>query len=122
MTKFLLACDNAADDSMCPDGEPVVPNYPSGPQNTFLGAKSGKLCMTAEVRQCQDGLGLLLDGLSTQYPGLPRSLHKAYIVETAVAADSLAEGVKLRLVSSYDNADLVADDGSVTNLWKKQPL
>jgi hypothetical protein len=120
-TAFLIACDNPIYDSLCPDGEPVIPNYPSGPQNTFLGTESFKPCTLAKVGVC-DNINDILDRLCTQFPGLPRTLHKAYVVETAVAVHGLSVGTRVRLFSTYDSAELTTEDGKTIRLWSKQPL
>lgn len=122
-TPFLVACDSPVDfEMLCPDGEPVIPNFPSGPQNTFIGTRSFKLCTLATVGLCSDRLNDMLERISRQFPGLPKSFHKSYIVETAVAAHGMLAGTKVRIVSSYDKVELVTDAGDVINLWSTQPL
>jgi len=121
-TKFLVANSgtNVADE-FCPDGELVIPNFPSGPMNTFIGVKTHKPCLSAKVAEVNANLSRVLEDSVKYYPGLPRPYIKAYIVETAVAADGLKVGTNVKIVSDYDTATLVDADGNTIQLWDSQP-
>lgn len=105
-------------------GEPVVPWFPTTPQNTFVGIESFGFTPYAEVLDQQDvDLDLYLRRLCKQYPGLPEVLHRRYVIETAKAAASFAQGTKFQIFTDSDTAKLkVRDHDTIVTLWTKQPL
>lgn len=122
---FLVSSGGAVAEGVCPDGETVIPNYPSGAFGTFISAESFLVCSSAVVAPltgARADLDAMRDKLATQFPGLPVSLHTRYVLETAVAAATIGVGVNVRLEASYDRASLVTAGGTVVTLWDKQPI
>ena len=122
---FLVSCGGTGAEGTCADGETVIPNYPSGPPGTFISTESFQVCSSAYV-ELLSGERADLDAmharLSEQFPGLPPSLHRTYVVETALAAARLGAGMKVRVESDYDRTVLVTETRVSVPLWDKQPL
>ena len=125
-------------ETWAPPGEPVVPNFPTGDRNTFLGVKSFKPVPYGRVTDI-DGLDpdTLVETLADRYKGLPKPLLSSYVVEMAVFAynmpiglvcqpylDDDGERLTIRVVSVPDgdkHSGGVAED-DVYAVWEKQPV
>lgn len=82
-----------------PAGEPVVPWFPLG-DNVFVSATSFKKSLFAEVVIINESadvyLNKLLQQLSAEYPGIPATLHKQYVLKTAAGANALEAGTRVQ--------------------------
>ena len=106
------------------DGEPVVPNFPTGQQNTFLSIRSHKPAYYARVvDMARMSLDVELQALAKYYPGLPKEMLSAYLMSTAVAAAELPIGTVVQIHATYDEAKLVLRDGTLAyTMWSEQPI
>ncbi len=122
---FLVAADKTPAEDMCPAGEPVIPTYPAGPLNTFIGTKTFKPCATASVTFLQGAdadMDAMCARLMKQFPGLPEKMHQAYVVKTALSAAEIGINHRVSAVVNYDEASLAVDDGRIITMWDKVPL
>ena len=105
-------------------GTPVVPNFPTGPQNTFLGLLDFKDVPYARVVELTKvSIDELAGILKKQYPGLPAGLCDAYVTRTASVAAQLAIATICQIYTTEDSAriKLVGKDEFYT-LWTQQPI
>ena len=118
-------------DQWAAGGEAVVPWFPATIQHVFLTVPGYKKAPYAKVADAQVDPDTLVDALCQQYPGLPRTLHEAYVLATGRAALKFPIGTKLRIRVMPDEAILytlledeeAADSESVQlSLWKSQPV
>lgn len=123
--KFLVAqcAEKYVDDQMALDGELVIPNFPTGPTNTFLSISSALPSLYARTAWIPD---LSLDKqhavLCKRYPCLPKSMLETYLIETAVAAAKVEVGTILHVYATYDIMKLaIKDTDTQITLWTKQP-
>lgn len=125
--KYLIASAlaNAGVDpsDWAPVGEPVVPWYPATLNNAFLAIGSFKPALVVAVEEVDLDPDTLADKLTSEYPGLPRVLHRNYVFATAVAAAKYPLGTKLMITITEDSAVLheVGTTRTLT-LWDSQPL
>ena len=107
-----------------PNGEAVVPNVPTGAQNTFLGVPSFKTVPYARVADCPTlNIDKLAADLKHEYPGLPASLWDAYVMETAKLASRLPVGTICQIFIDEDSAAVMpVDRQEIYTLWAEQPL
>ena len=104
-------------------GEPVMPNFPTGYANSFLGADTFRPAMRAEVR---DFPGLDIDKLARklceQFPGLPKRMLDAYVLETAKAAHELPLGAECNVYTTWDTAKIMdLATGKIHVMWDRLP-
>lgn len=110
--------------SWADDGDVVIPNFPTGPQNTFVSVVSCKPAYYARVADVADmTLDDTLPVLRKDYPGLPVELLATYLLETAAVADKLPVGTIVQVYITYDKAEIVVKGGGDRYvLWTKQPI
>ena len=102
----------------------MVPNFPTGVENTFLGTLSWLPVPYAHVDDV-DGVTLddIADRMKTQYPGLPGELHEAYVLATAKAAAALPIRALLQVYVDADSAKLAqVNHHELYTLWDQQPI
>lgn len=104
--------------------EPVIPNFPTGAQNTFLTIPSFRAVHHVLVEdRPAPSLDDLLLVLKKQFPGLPEELLSTYLLETATAAHTYELGTKLQIFVTEDEAKLMnTNTGQLLYLWKTQPI
>jgi len=123
MTKFLIADQENPNKDMCRDGEIVVPAFPSNECNMFLGLESFRLCRMARVALIEDDIFSALPvRMEKEFPGLPSTMHRQYVLQTAIACSDRVLGEKVNIMSTYDTYELVFGGNHVVKLWDKQPL
>lgn len=125
--KFLVAVNGASEEMRerwAAAGEPVVPNFPVGAPNTFLGVNSYKPAVEAKVAEVPGlDIDILAKQLKGQYPGLPGVMLETYILETAIAAQRLHDGRRLLIFVDDDTAKLkVVELEEYYTLWTRQPI
>lgn len=104
------------------NGEPVVPWFPAPVRNMFLSIASWRFTPYAIVVSQELNLDELVNQLAAKYPGLPRTLHENYVLETAVAAAQLPVGTRVRPIITTDEAAIqVVNEDRVITLWTEQP-
>ena len=126
--KYLFSCrpefvqDKDAD-MFADEGEPVIPGFPAPCDNLFISILSFKKAIHAVVTDADVDCDELCARLCVQYPGIPKSLHEAYIYHTARAADAMAPGTRFRLYVTPDKATLHEIGGTerLYHLWEEQP-
>lgn len=105
------------------EGAPVIPWFPAPPENVFLVIGEWTKVSSAYSRNVDIDLDKLAEELCQHYPGLPRSLHENYLLETAVAASTLPDGRRVRIFVDTDSAKIQdADTEDIRVLWVKQPV
>jgi hypothetical protein len=105
-------------------GSPVVPTFPTGAQNTFLGALDFKPVPYARVALVTDlNLDEIAGLLKKQFPGLPSELIDTYVLETAKLALKLPHDTLCQIYIDDDTAKVkVVDTELFYTLWSKQPV
>jgi hypothetical protein len=105
-------------------GEPVVPTFPTGAPNTFLGLHSFREVPYAQVVAGTFDPDEWADSLKAQFPGLPGELHEAYLMETIKVAILLEPGTVVQIYTDADSARIKAvdDDAHIYTLWNQQPI
>jgi hypothetical protein len=107
------------------DGEPVIPNFPTGAVDTFLGVQQHRPAYYARVAELPDfDLELEVKRLKSYYTGLPESMLLAYLLETAVCAAQFQVGTILQIRISEERAEIYLRGEPETNytLWDRQPI
>lgn len=105
------------------DGEPVMPNFPTGPQNTFLGLKSYRPAYYARVVELDLSLDNLLQQLVKYYPGLPESMLSEYLMQTALVAATIPLDTVVHLYADCNKAEIaVRGTEQLYTLWTEQPI
>lgn len=104
-------------------GEPVMPNFPTGYSNSFLGTISFKPTMKAEVKEFPElNLDEMVDRLHKQYPGLPRSMLETYVLETAKAAYEIEPGSECSVYNTWEATSILdLATGELHTLWTTLP-
>ena len=108
-----------------PDGEPVVPNFPTGQRNTFLSAVSFKAIPYARVSEVQLDPDELARNLSARYKCLPVAMLEAYVLEIAKLAHGLSLGAVCQCYIDDDGERvciMLPELEAVHTLWDKQPI
>jgi hypothetical protein len=105
-------------------GEPVIPNFPTGPINTFLGIETHKITPYATISDNPDtDLDSLVNRLAAAFPGLPKALLSVYVMATAMAAHAFPAGTVLQLFTDGEQLSVRPREGDKPYiLWKQQPL
>lgn len=122
-----LACvqvEMAKGDKWASPGEPVMPNFPTGYANSFLGTATFRPAMRAAVAEF-DGLDPdeMAERLHRQFPGLPRKMLDAYVLETAKVAYAMPLGAECNVYTTWDSAKVMnLNTGELHVLWEQQPL
>lgn len=105
------------------DGSPVIPSFPTGGKDTFMGVACGKENHYARVDEIDVSLNSLRDTLLLQYPGLTEKLIKTYLMESALLASKLPVGTVLKASSTYDTTYLIEVANETQHvLWTQQPV
>lgn len=123
--KFLVAIpkETVNDDKWATAREPVVPCFPSQSSGAFLAVPSFRFSEKAEVAETDADPDVLADELANEYPGLPRTLHENYVMQTFTAAFDSTPGTVYRISVSQKQAMLINDKTAETKiLWQEQPL
>lgn len=106
-----------------PEGEPVVPWYPSSIENVFLSTVSFKRVACAKVVETDADPDEIVERLCEQYPGLPDTLHANYVLGTAKAASELPVNTVVRAFIEPQSAKIQdIETENIVTLWEKQPL
>lgn len=110
-------------------GEPVVPNFPTGARNTFLGTISFKPVPYAKV---MDDPALTLDAvtdigtrLKQRFKCLPHTLLDAYVLEMAKLAQQLPLGQLCTIMLDDDGEGvsvMLLSTNDIYRLWDSQPI
>ena len=105
-------------------GSPVVPNFPTGEQNTFLGVLDFKPVPYARVIAVVNmSLDDIADALKRQFPGLPDGLLDEYVLATAKLAHKLPLNALCQIYTTEDTAKVkVVDAEEFYIMWTKQPV
>ena len=101
--------------------EPVVPCFPSQHTGAFLAVPSFKLADRAEVAETDADPDEMLEALAKEYPGLPRTLHEAYILKTYENVQDLPPGTVCTVSVNQKQALLVPAGRPTVLLWNEQP-
>jgi len=106
-----------------PQGEPVVPWYPATPRNAFIAVDSFRPSQYAKVVDDPAiDIDDIADRLCAEYPGIPKSIHDAYVLGIAKAAHKFEIGTIFNIIVEYDKAQLIEKDGAAIHiLWEKHP-
>ena len=104
-------------------GEPVVPNFPTGYANSFLGVDTFRPAMRARVA---DFPGLDIDAMARklreQFPGLPKSMLDAYVLETAKTAYELPMAAECNIYTTWEQARIMElATGKIHVMWEQLP-
>lgn len=123
---FSVAPDHTSEDfkdTWAPPGEPVVPWYPATLENVFLSTVSFKRVPTARViSDSTVDIDKIADRLKKNYPGLPGSIHEAYVLAIAKAAYEYPVGTQFQIFITKQEAKLkVVGKEDYKLLWDKQP-
>lgn len=137
--KFLVAerREGACQEAGCwaRDGETVVPNFPTGARNTFLGTET---FLPAAYGRVANLPGLDVDDIQARlkgrFKGLPLSLLDEYILAIVKLCTALPVGtvcqqmmtddgetVTIRIVEVPPNSAGVIRE-AIINLWDRQPV
>ena len=101
---------------------PVVPCFPPQSDRAFLCLGSWKLAREAEVAEIDVDPDELAAEMARQYPGIPRTMHDAYIMHTFEAAARRSVGDRVRVLVSQDKATLVnVGKPGVEDMWTSKP-
>lgn len=101
--------------------EPVVPCFPSQHAGAFLAVPSFKLADRAEVAETDADPDEMLEALAKEYPGLPRTLHEAYILKTYENVQDMPLGTVCTVSVNQKQALLVPVGRPTVLLWNEQP-
>jgi hypothetical protein len=113
----------AAGEDWAGGGEPVIPWFPAPVRNVFLSTTSWKFAPYATVIDSTFNLDSIVEALCIHYPGLPRTLHENYVLETAVAASRLSVGNQVSPIINENSAQIqVKDTNKLITLWTAQPI
>lgn len=106
------------------NGEPVVPNLPTGYMNSFLGTSTFKPAIRAVVVNLDNiDIDEIAGSLKTQFPGLPPELFDTYVLETAKAAHAMRAGTVCQVYTSAESAQILdIQTNKAITLWTRQPL
>jgi len=112
-----------AKDQWAPQGEPVVPWYPATLRNAFLAIDSFKPAQYAKVVDDPNiDIDDIADRLCIEYPGIPKSIHNAYVLAIAKAAHKFQVGSAFSIIVEYDRVQLFELGATeVHTLWDKHP-
>ena len=106
-----------------PPGEPVVPNFPTSQPNTFVSTTSFKTVPYAEVVEGEYDPDAHVLKLCAQFPGLPKELHEAYVLETVKCALNMKPGTVVQVYTGDNFARIAVVNGSdIHTLWTEQPI
>ena len=122
MLFLVSAVSQKSDRSTAQAGEPVVPNFPVPPSNTFLSLASWNYCALASVAEIAADPDTLLKGMVKQFPGLPAKLHENYIVAVATAVANDTPGTRYSVITGEQTQLINNETGAVNTLWTRQPL
>lgn len=124
--KFLVCLPGTltTGDKWASAGEPVVPNFPTGYANSFLGSESFKPTMKAIVVEVPDlDIDVMSAVLQKQFPGLPKRMLDTYVLETAKAAHELPLGAECNVYTSWESTKIMdIGTGKLHVLWEKPPV
>ena len=126
--KFLMSLHREGAEAMgswAKAGDPVVPNFPVGAENTFLGAFDFKPVPYARVAELPKHISLdsIADSLKRQFPGLPPEFLDTYVLETAKLAFKLPIGSMCQIYVDTETAKVrVLDSDECYVMWEKQPI
>lgn len=102
---------------------PVVPNFPTGEQNTFLGTVDYLPVPYARVAALDISLDDIAGRLKKQYPGLPGALLDTYVFEVAKTVLHIPIGTLCQIYITDDEAKIkLVDTDIFYTLWRKQPI
>lgn len=121
--KYLVAIpkEKVTDGRWTTAREPVVPCFPSQHAGAFLAVPSFKLADRAEVAETDADPDEMLEALAKEYPGLPRTLHEAYILKTYENVQDLPLGTVCTVSVNQKQALLVPAGRPTALLWSEQP-
>lgn len=121
--RFLVSVPVESGKDMWTTGRfPVVPCFPPQHDRAFLCIGDWRLAREAEVAEIDVDPDALADEMSRQYPGIPRTMHDAYVMHTFEAAMRRSIGDRVRVLVSQDKATLVnVDKPGVEDMWTRKP-
>lgn len=137
--KYIIAGQHigadAYKDKFAAAGDPVIPNFPTGPRNTFLSIYSFLPALYGIATDIPEfSVEDFVERLATNYPGLPVELLRVYVMETCKLAEMLPHGttvqpylsddnerLTVRVANAPDNTMGVAVD-DIYKLWDEQPI
>jgi len=111
-------------ENKCADGEPVIPGFPLGDSNNFIGVHSSGVSTYASARELPDvDPDEILKELVENYTGLPFEYLEDTLTQTLVAAASLDTTKIYRIFITPASAVLhnVEDDTEFVTIWKDRP-
>lgn len=126
--RYLVATyrEGAKPEDWAQPGEPVVPNFPTGAPNTFLGTVSFKPVPYARI---VNDPALTLDAIAIRlygrYKSLPPQLLDTYVLETAKVALLVPVGTLCTLMIDETGEVVTLVDLETQDryeLWNRQPV
>ena len=125
--RYLVAVfpDEIPPENKCEEGEPVIPAFPIGDSNHFIGIRSEGVSNFASARSLppETDPDELLKQLIKTYPGLPRQYLEDVLTHTMVVAASLDPRNIYRVFVSEDKAVLhnVNRETELVPVWEELP-
>lgn len=106
------------------EGDPVIPNFPTGFKNSFLSLNNFLPTYKAIVLDKNDfSLNTYFEKVCDQFPGLPKEMLETYLLETASVAHQIDVNELCRCYTDQDSAKILnINTGEVYTLWEKQPI
>ena len=125
--RYLVAVfpDEQAPENRCADSEPVIPTFPMGGANHFIGVFCAGVATYASARNMPASVDPdeILEGLVKTYPGIPKEYLEDTLTRTMVTAATLNSTQIYRVFIDEDSAVLhnVNDETELITLWHDRP-
>jgi hypothetical protein len=125
--RYLVAvfADEKPPENRCADSEPVIPAFPMGDSNHFIGVFCSGVSTYASARNMPDDVDPdeILKKLVETYPGIPKAYLEDTLTRTMVVAARLDTISVYRVFVTEDSAVLhnVDNENELIPLWKDRP-